>query len=40
MRVIDCAGGAAQPNSTVVIAKGRIAAVGASGAVKSSAGTR
>lgn len=37
--VIDCTGSAAQPNSTVVIAKGRIAAVGASDAVKVPAGT-
>jgi predicted amidohydrolase YtcJ len=40
MTIIDRTGGAAQPNATVVIAKGRIVAAGASDAVKSLAGTR
>jgi imidazolonepropionase-like amidohydrolase len=38
--VIDCTGAAAQSNSTVVIAKGRIAEMGASDAVKVPAATR
>lgn len=37
---IDCTGGPAQPNSTVVIAQGHIIAVGPSDAIKIPAGTR
>jgi imidazolonepropionase-like amidohydrolase len=38
--VIDCTGASAQPNSTVVVAQGHIAAVGPSDAIKIAAGTR
>jgi len=38
--VIDCTGARAQPNSTVVVAHGHIAAVGPSDAIKIPAGTR
>jgi imidazolonepropionase-like amidohydrolase len=38
--VIDCTGAPAQPNSTVVVAQGHIAAVGPSDAIKIPAGTR
>jgi imidazolonepropionase-like amidohydrolase len=38
--VIDCTGAPAQPNSTVLIAQGRIRAVGPTDAVKIPAGTR
>jgi imidazolonepropionase-like amidohydrolase len=38
--VIDCTGRPAQPNSTVVVAQGHIAAVGPSDAIKIPAGTR
>jgi imidazolonepropionase-like amidohydrolase len=38
--VIDCTGTPAQPNSTVVVAQGHIAAVGPSDAIKIPAGTR